>query len=478
MKAHFKILTLVAFFAIGCSPSYVAPSAYDDDVYYKPGDTPQVVKLVEQTTHKPVVESSVKSVYKPKKQENIPDNRDFSAIQKRYSEIAKTNTLAEGDVVTVPNDTLCEEETGYYISGFNGSRYDEEEAARLRRMYPDGFGYYNNTGNSFAMFIAGDPDWNVYVDGDRVWWTPSWTNHRFYNSYTFSPMRYGSYFNYGYGYNSWDWDWDFGFGFNPWYGRFGFGWNSFYPYYPYYPYHPYAYYPFHYYGFNNYYRGRYISNRNYHRITDRYSDRRATSSRALGNTMRRSNYNAGKSATTVTTPARRSRFDNDARRQRAAMRYSSRFNRNNTSRAMPNSRSSYNRRGVATHVKTTRAINSRRRSNYSTTRTVVPRSYNRTRTINRPVYNSSTRSNYSARPVRRSTYSKVKRTSPSKSVYKRTSQSSNSNRKTYRRSSSSSRRSSYTPSRSTRSSGSEIRRSSESSRSTGGSTRSGRRSRR
>ncbi len=477
MKTHFKILALMAFLAIGCSPSYVASTAYDDDVYYTPGDAPRIVTLAERSPKKTINQSAKKNDYIPSQPKNTVDNRNFSSIQKRYSDAAKVNTRALGNVTTTYSDTVntletaYNEETGYYISGFNGSQHDEEEAAHLRSMYPNGFGYYDNSGYSFAMYIAGDPDWNVYIDGDKVWWTPTWTNHRFYNTFTFSPMRYGRIFAYNYGYNDWYWDFDYGFnfGFNPWYFGFNYGWNSFYPY------HPYTYYPYHYYGYAPYY-GRYISNRNYHRVSDRYSNRGAGSSRALGRTVRRSNFNTGKSGAAVTaTPTRRSHFDNDARRRRANTRYSSRF-RNTTSRAA-SGRSNYSGRRNTSQTKAGRTVNNNRRSNYSTRRTSVPRSYNRTRTVNRPVYNSSKRTNYSTRPVRRTSYSKVKsrtttsqqknRNSGNRSSYRR---SNSSSRSSYRRSNSSSR-SSYTPSRSTRSSNSGVRRSSGSSTTRSGGTR-------
>ncbi len=454
----------MAFSAIGCSPSYVATTAYDDDVYYTPGDAPRIVMLAEHSPQKTTNQPADKTNNIPNRQENTTDNRNFSYIQKKYSDTAKMDIPALGNAAAPADtvntlDTIYSGETGYYISGFNGSLHDAEEAAYLRRMYPNGFGYYDNSGYSFAMYIAGDPDWNVYIDGDKVWWTPAWTNHRFYNTFTFSPMRYGRIFAYNYGYNDWYWDFDYGFnfGFNPWYFGFNYGWNSFYPY------HPYTYYPYHYYGYAPYY-GRYISNRNYHRISDRYSSRGAASSRALGRTVRRSNFNTGKSAAAVTTtPARRSHFDNDARRRTANTRYSSRF-RGTTSRAV-SGRSNYSGKRNTTQTKTGKTVNNNRRSNYSSRRTTVPRSYNRTRTVNRPVYNSSRRTNYSARPVRRSSYSKVKRTT----TYKRkTNSSSNSSRSSYRRSNSSR---SYTPSRSSGSSNSDIRRSSGSTSTRSGGTR-------
>ncbi|MCT4603544.1 MAG: hypothetical protein N4A59_11675, partial [Marinifilum sp.] len=252
MKTYFKILLISALFATGCSPSYMGASLYDDDIYYDPSDAPLIVQKAESKTVvakkdnplAPAQKDNAKVVPQSKTGIAPADDRDFSEIQKQYAAILENDSMGSVDTLIYQA-----EESGYYLGGFSGSDRDREEAERLREMYPQGFGYYDGSGYSLAMWLAGDNDWNVYVDGDNVWWTPTWTNYRYYNSYNFSTMRYGNYFAYNYPYQSYHYgypSWGIGLGWNSWHWDFHFGWNYHYPYH-------HGYYWNHWYPYGHYY---------------------------------------------------------------------------------------------------------------------------------------------------------------------------------------------------------------------------------
>jgi hypothetical protein len=512
MKAYYKLLIVPLLIATACSPSYVGTSAFQDDIYFVPGEESLIDKeMAVYTTHadkkEPTIEQTTR--VEPTTKATFGDDRDFQQIQEQYREMLASDSIGTIDT------TYYNDEQGYFIGEFNGTDSDLDDIERLRQWYPQGFGYYDNSGYNLAMWLANDPDWNVYVDGDKVWWTPTWTNFNHYNSYNFSPIRYGRHF----AYNSHNYGSNFGFGFgfgighgfyDDFYWGSSFGWG--YPYYNNYSHYGYGY-P--YYGYNNYhnYGGHYgyaKQSKNYYGSrrtmgsnvgTSRAYTNRSAVSKTQGTTNRinrsagyksgttnRINRSAGYTKSGTTTRRSAATAKDAVRRSTAAQRYGNR-----------NSRSSYgNRAGT-----TTRRVNTTgttRRSNYkgTTTRygtqnrstyrgtksgTTVkrrPSNYTKPRSNSRPSYNKSgTRrsTNMRSTGTRSSKYSKVRSTP----TYRKSStRSSRSSSRSYRPSRSSSSRSSGavrssgSSSRSSgavRSSGSSSRSSSGSSRSSGGSRR-------
>ena len=483
MKAYFKLLIIPLLIATACSPSYVGTSAFQDDLYYVPGeesliDKEMAVYTTKPATQEPIIEQTTKTV--PTTKATFGDDRDFQQIQEQYNEMLTDDSVGSIDT------TYFNDEQGYFIGEFNGTDSDLEEIERLRQWYPQGFGYYDNSGYNLAMWLAGDPDWNVYVDGDKVWWTPTWSNFNYYNSYRFSSVRYGRHFAYNDPYYGSSFGFGFGFGIGNgfyndlyWGGSFGMG----YPYNNYYSHYGYGY-P--YYGHNNHHGGHYgyaKHSKNYYGPrktsgskagTSRAYTNRSAVSKTKGTTSRVNRSSAyTKSGTTTRRSATTAK--DAVRRSTAAQRYGNR-----------NTRSSYgNRAGT-----TTRRVNSNgtvRRSNYkgTTTRygtqnrstyrgtksgTTVkrrPSNYTKPRSNSRPSYNKSgTRRSTNVRSTgtRSSKYSKVKSTPTYRKSSTRSSKSSSSS---YKPSRSSSSRSSGA----VRSSRSSSRSSSGSSRSSGGSRR-------
>lgn len=473
MKAYFKLLIVPLLIATACSPSYVGTSAFQDDIYYVPGEASLIDTEMEvYTTHaekkEPVIEQ--KTRVEPTTKATFKDDREFELIQEQYRQMLANDSI--GDIDT----TYYNKEQGYYINEFSGSDYDREEAERLRQWYPQGFGYYDNSGYNLAMWLAGDPDWNVYIDGDKVWWTPTWTNYGYYNSFHFSPARYGRLFAYNYPYYGSSFGFGIGCGFyDDFYWGLNFGWG--YSHYNHYPYYGHGYYPYYGHGHHHgaYYGSGYSKNYYGHRSsmgskagTNRTYTNRSAATRTNGQ-VSRVNRSAGYTKSGTTTRRSAATAREAVRRSTAAQRYGSR-----------NSRSSYsNRVGTSTRrINTTGTV---RRSNYqgtttrygtqnrSTYRGSKSGTTTRRRTSNYTKPTSNSRPSYNSSGTRRST--NVRGTSTRTSRYSKVKSTPSYNRST--RSSSRSSSSSYTPSRSSssRSSGA-VRSSSGSSRSSNSGTRS------
>ncbi len=497
MKAYFKLLIVPLLIATACSPSYVGTSAFQDDIYYVPGeasliDTEMAVYTTTPVRQEPIIEQTTKA--EPTTKSTFSDDRDFQQIQEQYNEMLTDDSVGSIDT------TYYNDEQGYFIGEFNGTDSELDDIERLREWYPQGFGYYDNSGYNLAMWLAGDSNWNVYVDGDKVWWTPTWTNYNHYNSFRFSPARYGRHFAYNDPYYGSSFGFGFGFGIGNgfyndlyWGGSFGMG----YPYNNYYSHYGYGY-P--YYGHNNHHGGHYgyaKQSKNYYGPR-KTSGSKAGTSRAYTNrnaisktkgTTSRVNRSAGytKSGTTNrinrsagytksgTTTRRSATTAKDAvRRSTAAKRYGNK-----------NTRSSYgNRTGTATrrintngtrrsnYKGTTTRYGTQNRSTYSGTKrgTTVkrrPSNYTKPRSSSRPSYNKSgTRRSTNVRSTgtRSSKYSKVKSTPTYRKSSTRNSRSSSNSYK-------SSRSSSSRSSGAVRSSGSSSKSSSGSNRSSGGTRR-------
>jgi len=472
MKTYLKLLIVPLLIATACSPSYVGTSAFQDDIYFVPGEAPLIEKeMAVYTTpsnqEQPAVVTSTK--VEPTAKTTFKDDRDFKLIEEQYLDMLNNDSIQSLDT------TIHNEDQGYYLGNFNGNEWDREEAESLRRWYPQGFGYYDNSGYNTAMWLAGDPDWNVYVDGNSVWWTPTWTNYNYYNAFRFSPVRYGRNFAYDYPYYGSSFGFGYGY-YDDFYWSLNFGWGlSHYSHYPYYSNYPY-------YGHGHHHHGGYYGHskhsKNYYGRrtsmgskagTNRTYTNRSAATRTNGK-ANRINRSEKYSRSSTNTTSRRSANTSgvSTRRSSAAQKYGSR-----------NSRSSYNNR-MGTGTRRTNTSGTIKRSSYNgkTTRygTQTRSSYNgnksgtttRRRTTHYTKPQNNTRPSYNKSGTRRS--STMRSSGTRSSGYSKVRSSSNYNRSSSNRSSSGSAVRSTRSS--SRSSGSAVRSSGSSSRSSGSSTRS------
>lgn len=227
----------------GCSTSRVAgPGVYYDDIYYVPGvsrdNVHDAFSPVPSLTREQEKEQS-RALAARQNEYNRSDRayaqqdmRDFSGVQEEYATILTDENIQDTDTLLYYND-----ETGYWVDGFQGSSMDRDYAERLVRFHSPAvrIPYYSPFYSEVVYY--NHYDWNVYVDGNYAYAFPTWTNRWYDYHYYNSWHRPYSSFNFG---------WSYGY---PYYGGgyYGYGWNHYRPYHAYnHWYNPY------YYGYNNY----------------------------------------------------------------------------------------------------------------------------------------------------------------------------------------------------------------------------------
>ncbi len=251
MKAlGFSIGLAILLVAGGCNTSRIAsPGVYYDDIYYIPGATRDNVETafspvpsIAQEETKVLKKEATQQAQAYEKSDLARaqrDTRDFTEIQNKYASLLADENQEEVDSLIYYN-----EETGYWVDGFDGSEMDRDYAERLIRFHGPftRIPYWSPLYDQFVYF--NDPNWNVYVDGNYAYAFPSWSN-RWYDSYRFNswgnPWRFSFGFGSSWGYPSY-WGGYYGgyYGmYDPFYSPFysSFYWNR--PYY--YGYHPYNY---------------------------------------------------------------------------------------------------------------------------------------------------------------------------------------------------------------------------------------------
>jgi len=237
----------------GCTTGRMASTGvYYDDIYYAPDLTKE--NMEQAFAPVPYIAKEEKKDIKKEERELVreyerselkseqKDTRDFSEIEEKYASILADEETEEVDSLIYYND-----ETGYWVGGFDGSEMDRDYAERLIRFHGPftRIPYWSPLYDQFVYF--NDPDWNVYVDGNYAYAFPTWSNP-WYDRYW---------------YDRWSTPWSFSFGYNSFWGDpyyYGYGWyDPFYsPYYswgyyswPYYyrPYYNYWHYPYYHYGY-------------------------------------------------------------------------------------------------------------------------------------------------------------------------------------------------------------------------------------
>lgn len=216
-------LIVAALVAAGCGSSHPGGGySYVDDIYYNPRtdqaagasrfDEPAVLDRETQKTS----DREMAQMKRDLAPQTPNQNADFNAIQERYANILANDSISEVDTLVYAND-----ETGYWVDGFDGSDMDRDYAERIVRFHGPlaGVPYWSPL---YSEIVYGSNwNWNVYVDGSYAWAFPSWSNPWYYNYYT-SPrwsLSFGFgwpyYRNWGYwgGYSAWYSPW-----YDPWYG--------------------------------------------------------------------------------------------------------------------------------------------------------------------------------------------------------------------------------------------------------------------
>lgn len=229
MRTKFIMLGIISLSLGACTSSRTQSGvAYNDDIYYNPKAKPLSVsdQFAPVLTDK-AVQKEDQQVYSQKAKEysrsvDQSDPRDFSQIQTQYA-----NILTDDQVVDVDTMVYYNDETGYWVNGFSGSSYDQDYAERLVKFHGPfrGIPYWSPLYTQVVYF--GDPNWNVYLDGNYAYVFPSWSN-RFYSNFYFGGYRSFWNMSFGFGWPYYGWN-------DPWYNPY-FGFGGYDPYWGYNPY--------------------------------------------------------------------------------------------------------------------------------------------------------------------------------------------------------------------------------------------------
>jgi hypothetical protein len=390
MKTLLQISAIALITLSGCA-TYQGNSAsvYEDDIYYSPSN--RAADFAETYSSSPAPDqldakqdnktySETKSTYVPSDNTQEEDLRDFTSIQEEY-----TSLLTDDSVEEIDTTLYYDDQTGYWVDEYTGSKMDQDYAERLARFHGPvrGIPYWSPLYTEI-IFGAGF-DYNVYIEGDYAVVVPNWNSPYYWN------WRYGRPYSYGlYGWyspwNSWGW------------GMYGYSWYDWN-----YPYHRnYAYHPHHHHSKSSY-------------IARDRAPRQAITNRVTSSRQAATSKSA--SSTGVTNIGRSSRSSQTAQ--------------STTSNAGRSTRASYNS-GSSTTSTTTNSSEGR-----SSRTTYVP-------TYTRTTQNTSgTRSTYNRTSRTPSSYSNNSNNNSSRSNRSSSSTSSVSSKRTYNTGSSSTRSSSY-----------------------------------
>lgn len=222
-----RFFILIYFIIFGLSLGFAQSGKIIDDIYVTPNDA-QMVQEVKSVRKDKMnkVESQQSTVYRNGAREIVFIDQNGN----RTTAVSDTVYIVDGEVIA---DSLAVEnenqEDGYYLNGFKGSKSDLEYAERIRRFHNPKYTITIADPGYNDIYFLDDNYWNVYVDGMYATITPTWNNPYWFN-YQYSPYSYGSWgwrSNWGYPYYS-------GFGsyygwggyYDPWY--YGYNWGGFY----------------------------------------------------------------------------------------------------------------------------------------------------------------------------------------------------------------------------------------------------------
>lgn len=231
MKRFIFIANLILF---AFQFSFAQSGKIIDDIYVSPNDAQMVKELTSAKKAKAKNTDNESVVYRNGAKEIVFIDQNGNKTTAVSDTVYIVNNKVKAD--SIVSDTT-ENEKGYYLNGFNGTKSDLEYADRIHRFHDPRYTItIADPGYNDIYFLDNDY-WNVYMDGMYATITPTWTNPYWWN-YEYAPFSYGSWawrLNWGYPlYGSWGWGWngwydpwmmDYYGWYNPWYyGMYGGGW--------------------------------------------------------------------------------------------------------------------------------------------------------------------------------------------------------------------------------------------------------------
>ena len=222
MRLYLIYFAILAFGLASCnSTKWATAGKYADDLYYNPNDKPLSVsdeyipvlsdKNLKKENNKDIRNGQSEYLSKNPNYAMEQVTADLNNVQQSYSNLLTNDSISDVDSVLYYND-----ETGYWVDGFDGSPMDLDYATRLIRFHGPfiGIPYWSPL---YTEVVYANPwDWNVYIDNNYAYAFPTYTNPAYWNTGFYMGFSWGMPYSY---YSPW---------YNPWY----------YPPYPYYPYYP------------------------------------------------------------------------------------------------------------------------------------------------------------------------------------------------------------------------------------------------
>jgi len=246
--------------SIALSAAFAQTKIVEDDIYFKPEDA---VKQLQRPVNakKPDYKNGAKEIV-------------FIERGQKVEIVTPDTTILLGEA----NDSTEQQtEEGYYLNGFNGSQSDLEYAQRIRKFHNPKYRVFIGDPAYNDIYFLNNFDWNVYVEDNYAYVTPTWTNPYWFD-YSFRPNSWWGWNSWGYGYPHYsgyygwgNYPWSYnnywgGYGgyYGGWYGgMYGSYYGGMYGYGMGYPYYGYGYSPYHQGFYNGYWYGSNYGNSDY-----------------------------------------------------------------------------------------------------------------------------------------------------------------------------------------------------------------------
>ena len=181
MRATILTFAMALIMTLGsCSSNRLAgPGVYYDDIYYVPGVSREnnhdafapvpTLTREQQKEENRALAAQQRQYQSSDRAYQQEDMRDFSGIQQEYASILGDENIQNTDTLLYYND-----ETGYWLDGFQGSSMDRDYAERIVRFHGPSIRipYYSPFYSEVVFY--NHYDWNVYVDGNYAYAVPTW----------------------------------------------------------------------------------------------------------------------------------------------------------------------------------------------------------------------------------------------------------------------------------------------------------------
>ncbi|MCD7710749.1 MAG: hypothetical protein LUI04_05305, partial [Porphyromonadaceae bacterium] len=164
------VCSLSVLFVIAMLP-FTAVAQYQDDLYRRPSSSKKTEKTVKSQTEEVVQPASTAVYASAAADAYVPDSVwDVDAYNRRYTSTTETPYEEEGEEV---EDTASEdEEVGFYLIGYYGTKSDLEYAERIRKFHDPDFIIHLTDSAYNTVYYVDSFDGDIYINGSYVYGYP------------------------------------------------------------------------------------------------------------------------------------------------------------------------------------------------------------------------------------------------------------------------------------------------------------------